>query len=102
MPGGFLVQLRNHQVTFHINITQNFIWFIVTWDLHCCHGNAVSRRRLAKKWHVGVLDQEMNCELFVFLIKFVTHKIIDKLNNTKKLLNNIVSFSGKLIINDRT
>ena len=29
-------------------------------------------------------------------------KIIDILNNTKKLLNRIVSFSAKLIINDLT
>ena len=44
----------------------------------------------------------MNCELFVFLIKFSKYKIIDILNNTKKLLNSIVSFSLKLIVNDWT
>ena len=49
---------------------------------------------------VGVSDQEMNCELSVFLIKFVNKKLNDVLNNTKKLLDSIVSFSAKLIIND--
>ena len=42
----------------------------------------------------------MNFEIFVFLIKFSKQKIIDMLSNTKKLLNGIVSFSAKLIIND--
>ena len=42
----------------------------------------------------------MNCELFVFLIEFAKQKIIDILNDTKSILNRIVSISAKLIIND--
>ena len=48
-------------------------------------------------WH-GVSDQEMNCESFVLFDRICKQKIIDIPNNTKNLLNSIVSFSAKLII----
>ena len=30
-------------------IAHNLVYFLVTWDLSCCHGNLILNRRLAKK-----------------------------------------------------
>ena len=47
-----------------------------------------------------VSDQEMNCEFTCSFDQICKQKKIHILNNTKSILNRIVSISAKLIIND--